>query len=264
MLEATQHGVNCFLTLTYDDDHLPSSGSLAPNDSKNFLKRLRKHFAPARIRFFLVGEYGDQTWRPHYHAIVFNMVTCSRGHTALHRTSCCPQCDAVRDIWGKGSVLLANADREAIQYVCGYVSKKLTNKNDPRLQGKHPEFSRMSNQNGGIGLGFMHEVASTFMSFDLETREADVPVSLSHGRQNLPLGRYLRRKLRLMVGKDEKPPENVPNPVQEKMLSLLQDSLATKKAGSYWSLKEEIKALGAARASSLEAKSLIYKKRGNQ
>lgn len=265
MLEATQHGDNAFVTLTYDDEHLPADGSLKPTDTTNFLKRLRKTL-PYKIRFYLVGEYGDQSWRPHYHAIVFGMDTCARGGSvySLGRSSCCARCDSIREIWGKGHILCGSADREAIQYVCGYVAKKLTNKDDPRLAGRHPEYSRQSRQNGGLGLGFMHEVASTFLSFDLETREADVPVSLSHGRSPMPLGRYLRRKLRTMVGKDEKPPENVRNPLQEKMQNLLQASISTKKVGSYWSLKEEIKALGANRAMSLEAKSRIHKKRGNQ
>lgn len=84
----------------------------------------------------------------------------------------------------------------------------MTRTDDMRLNGRWPEFSRMSLR-PGIGHGMMHEVASTLMQFNLEHAEADVPVSLRHGKRLLPLGRYLRKTLRTMVGKEENAPEIV-------------------------------------------------------
>lgn len=138
----------------------------------------------------------------------------------------------------------------------------MTNKNDPRLLDRSPEFATMSLR-PGIGHGFMHEVANTYLSFDLETRQADVPVSLSHGTKNLPLGRYLRRKLRLMVGHDEKAPQNVPSEIQQKMQTLLQDTLATKKPGDYFNFRDTLYEAGKQRVASLEHKHKLYKKRDN-
>lgn len=61
---------------------------------------------------------------------------------------------------------------------------------------------------GGIGVGAVPEVASVLLSLDLEKTESDVPVALRHGSKQLPLGAYLRRKLRAHLGKDTKcPPE---------------------------------------------------------
>lgn len=92
----------------------------------------------------------------------------------------------------------------------------MTRTDDVRLNGRWPEFGRMSLR-PGIGHGMMHEVASTFMQFNLENSQADVPVSLRHGSRELPLGRYLRRSLRKMVGRDEKTPDVVVAELQEKM-----------------------------------------------
>ena len=68
--EASLHSRNCFITLTYDDAHLPGI-SLVPRDYVLFMKRLRKMFG-AGIRFFHCGEYGSINFRPHHHAIIFN------------------------------------------------------------------------------------------------------------------------------------------------------------------------------------------------
>lgn len=84
----------------------------------------------------------------------------------------------------------------------------MTSKDDARLNGRHPEFARMSNR-PGIGADFMHHIGSTLLEFNLADNKADVPSALRHGTRLLPLGRYLRRKLRAVVGLDEKTPEHV-------------------------------------------------------
>lgn len=262
MLEATQHGDNSFITLTYNEAHKPLCNSVQIRDYQLFLKRLRKHHG--KFRYFLVGEYGETNHRPHYHAILFGYPTCTHGGTTYtkYRSRCCSNCDTISDLWSLGQVHLGNVTPESIQYVCGYVTKKMTNKLDPRLEGRNPEFARMS-LNPGIGLNFMHEVANTFLSFDLETRQADVPVSLSHGMKKLPLGRYLRRKLRLMVGHDEKAPQNIPSELQQKMQTLLQDTLASKKTGEYFNFRDTLYEAGKTRVASLEYKHKLYPKRDN-
>ena len=68
------HPHNAYITLTYNDDHLPANGSLQPRDLQLFWKRLRKARTPG-IRYYACGEYGDQTARPHYHAIIFGKVS---------------------------------------------------------------------------------------------------------------------------------------------------------------------------------------------
>lgn len=71
MEEARYHANNCFITLTYNDMFLPAGGSLVRKDLTDFIKRLRKHLEPDKIRVFYCGEYGKRGKRPHYHLIVF-------------------------------------------------------------------------------------------------------------------------------------------------------------------------------------------------
>lgn len=86
IMELQDHEDAYFLTLTYDNDHVPQSGyaipetgefqpslSLRKKDFQAFIKRLRKRVEPDRIRYFASGEYGDNTQRPHYHAIIFGL-----------------------------------------------------------------------------------------------------------------------------------------------------------------------------------------------
>ena len=79
------HEASAFVTLTYSDDQLVRTlgdfPTLCPEHPQAFLKRLRARVAPARFRFYLVGEYGDQTHRPHYHLVLFGFPTCERRRT---------------------------------------------------------------------------------------------------------------------------------------------------------------------------------------
>lgn len=65
-----------FLTLTYNDEHLPKNDDGQPivyrKDVTNFMKRLRKRVSQFfRIRYFGCSEYGNAFKRPHYHLILF-------------------------------------------------------------------------------------------------------------------------------------------------------------------------------------------------
>lgn len=95
MLESKDYQQNWFITLTYDEENKPLmmwgvdedgliyepqedwNGTLNPKDLTKFIKDLRRywkyHFNEDNIRFYACGEYGGQTKRPHYHAIIFNL-----------------------------------------------------------------------------------------------------------------------------------------------------------------------------------------------
>ena len=71
MHEASLYPENSFLTLTYDDAHLPVGRTLVKSDFQDFMKRLRKSIVPKRVRYYHCGEYGEKFQRPHYHALLF-------------------------------------------------------------------------------------------------------------------------------------------------------------------------------------------------
>lgn len=186
MLEAGGHRSNLFVTLTYSPEHLPPGGEVVPRHLALFLKKLRKDLTPVQVRFFGVGEYGDRTFRPHYHCILFGV----------------DDRKAVARAWGLGHVHCLDVTVELVRYICGYVVKKMTCKDDVRLGGRHPEFCRMSLK-PGIGAGAAEEIArhvNTEAGAAAYAESGDVPSQVRWQRKKWPLGRYLRSKIRAASG----------------------------------------------------------------
>lgn len=183
LLEARLHAENSFLTLTYGPDNLPPGGTLVPSDFKNFLKRFRRNIEPLKVRFYGVGEYGERTSRPHYHATLFGV-----GDWASERVS-----KAWRDPQTRepiGHVLVAPFSRLTAQYVAGYVMKKMTAKDDPRLNGRHPEFPRMSNR-PGLAAGW----ADAYVKKNKDHPKFEIPSFIMIDGKRRPVGRYLRKRI---------------------------------------------------------------------
>jgi len=198
MLEAAEHDKKSFVTLTYNDDHLPAGNALNPADLSRFLKRLRKSVHPHKIRYFGVGEYGDESQRPHYHLALFGYPECNKGVTNPNRAGyCCPVCERVQRDWSLGNIYNGQLTRESAAYIAGYVTKKLTNPKDERLDGRPPEFARMSLR-PGIGALSADEVASVLLTHRLDSPEY-LPTSLAHGKSKLPVGRYIRERIRQRI-----------------------------------------------------------------
>lgn len=265
MLEAAQHGDNAFVTLTYDEDHNPVT--LIKRDLQLFMKRFRESIAPTKVRFYGVGEYGERTERPHYHLALFGWSRCRRWHpkqSAFERVGCtCFACSRIREAWLLGGIDNGALSVESAQYVAGYVTKKMTNKNDPlvrkALGNRDPEFCLMSRR-PGIGVGAMHEVASSLMQFNLDTRQSDVPVTLAIGKRQMPLGRHLRRKLREFIGKDASPPPALPKDVVEEIKSVQELFKATRKIEGVASLKEMNVLLGNQKVANMKSRQQVFKK----
>lgn len=277
MLESGLRSDNTFLTLTYSDSNLRTGSSevigptnpllptLLKKDVQDWLKRLRKAIEPLKIRYFAVGEYGDLTMRPHYHAAVFGYPNCLRGKTRYligsdgSQKSCCIHCDLIMDTWGLGAIALGSLTAESSQYIAGYVTKKMTSSKDSRLIGRQPEFSLMSRK-PAIGTEAMWDVASTILEFDLDQTQADVPVSLRHGKRVLPLGRTLRNKLRSMVGKEERITQEAFDEYQKTMRPLYEAARNDKNDPSVVS---HIKKANKQKIRNLEGKAKLNKKRGS-
>lgn len=195
MHESRFYSQMCYLTLTCDDEHInavfPSRGrsfidgyswnSLQHKPFQDFMKRLRRqlqygfhydvivdgkpvhrvyHGEPGKpIRFFMCGEYGDHTHRPHYHAIVFGFwppdAKVLRGN--LYTS------EMVFRRWPFGFHTVGKVEPDSISYVAGYVDKKM---DESRMiwanECVSPEYVAMSRGcsalgTGGIGRGFFDE-----------------------------------------------------------------------------------------------------------
>lgn len=257
MLEASLQSDNAFVTLTYSEEALPLGGTLRREDLQGFLKRLRRAIEPKRIRYYGCGEYGEETKRPHYHLCVFGYPQCVYGRSVYsdRRANCCFACDKVRDAWGNGNVQVGGVDRESAQYVAGYVVKKLTRKDDPRLLGRAPEFGCMSLR-PGIGAGVVEHIGRVLD--EIEFSGVDVPNVLRHGGKEWPLGRYLMRRLRKEVGRDEKVPQAVVHKIAAELFDL---RMAARADESNPSVKAQVIRAGQARYDAMMARRAIFEKR---
>lgn len=182
-----------FITLTYSDESLPytldGQPSLCKRDAQLFLKRLRKRFSDRKIRFFLVGEYGSRSHRPHYHAILFGVGPHELDSAFLQYNgrSGEKRSTPLSDTWSYGLVHVGLVSRDSIQYVAGYVTKKFTKKGD----GFSPEFSLMSRK-PGIGSMAIADISTALQSYQLKEGFTG---QLRIDGKTWPLGRFLLKKL---------------------------------------------------------------------
>lgn len=127
--EASLHARNTFVTLTYSPQQLPPDSSLDLRHFQLFCKKLRKRMGP--FRFFHVGEYGEASLRPHYHALLFGIdflhdeVLVSNG--GKHNLFASPTLEACwSDTSGtsRGKVVHGSVSAASAAYVAGYCLKK--------------------------------------------------------------------------------------------------------------------------------------------
>jgi len=128
--ESTQYDRNCFVTLTYAD----APPALEKNHVKNFIRRLRRE-SSRPIRYFVCGEYGEKTHRPHYHAILFNEDFRGGAYPIDDQLYGNPFLSA---IWGAGTVSIGDFTHATACYVSGYVTKKLDDKDTFTMQSRKP------------------------------------------------------------------------------------------------------------------------------
>ena len=181
-----------FLSLTYDDDHLPladvtnhytnyETGEITEYHYKNvpvlnkkdyqlFFKRLRKTTSN-KLKYYACGEYGSSTHRPHYHAIIFNLPQSSLKNPSI-----------IEKAWGNGYVGFGDCNIATIKYTCKYIMKGLKRKNTTRP----PEFALMSKK-----MGLAHLTPQMLKYYKNHMTNA---VTLPGGAKT-PLPRYFRDKV---------------------------------------------------------------------
>lgn len=271
MLETVCHESNVFVTLTYAEDFIPrlpgtdeqsSPSTVLPKHFQKWLKRLRVAVEPRKIRFYGVGEYGDETGRAHYHAVIFGGPRCFNhrtrrkpGTNVPDPRNCCPSCRLVQATWPYGVVELGEVNTHSAAYLASYTVKKMTKKDDQRLKGRHPEFARMSLR-PGVGADAMWDVSSQMIRFQLDELLDDVPNALRHGAGELPLGRYLTRKLREQIGRSPDAPKWLLEKIEEELRPLREAAFNNSR-----SFKEEVVEANKQKVLNMEAKHEIYKKR---
>lgn len=148
MHEASEYTKNCFLTLTYDNEHLPSDGGLHQSHMKQFFDSLLERFegfttVPIKnkktglyelrnpIRRLYCGEYGSVNLRPHWHAIVFNfdfedkeLFKKSPSGFPIYTSK------ELSRLWPHGFASIGECNFETASYVARYTTKKIFGETD--------------------------------------------------------------------------------------------------------------------------------------
>ncbi|QCS36682.1 replication initiator protein [Capybara microvirus Cap3_SP_612] len=133
LLAESYHSKNAyFLTLTYEDSCLPRDDNDNPcvckRDIQLFIKRLRKHYPDSNIRYFLGSEYGEETLRPHYHAIFYNLPdelifqpqSAGGDQWHYHDKSQHMINRKINDYWQKGFIEIDPINRQRAEYCAKY------------------------------------------------------------------------------------------------------------------------------------------------
>jgi hypothetical protein len=177
MHEAQLHQHNCFITLTYDDAHLPSDKSLHYKDYQLFVKRLRKKFGNTKIRYYMAGEYGENFGRPHFHACLFGIDFHDKklwkrtpSGSLIYRSA------DLETLWPFGYSSIGDVNFESAAYVARYIMKKVTGKGQDNhytetdqetgeITKRKPEFNKMSLK-PGIGYEWYKKYTSDVYPHD--------------------------------------------------------------------------------------------------
>lgn len=146
--EAQCHTQNCFVTLTYDDEHLPVDRGLDLAHWQVFAKALRKKMGP--FRYFHCGEYGDTFGRPHYHACLFGIdFSADRRVWRVKQGNKLYSSPTLEKLWRMGFAVIGEMNFETAAYVARYVLKKVTGEPaDAHYGGRKPEYTTMSRRPG--------------------------------------------------------------------------------------------------------------------
>lgn len=137
MHEAMLHEENCFITLTYTDEELSNRKNphtLNKSDGQKFIKRLRNKIKAdtpkgeevKKILYYMAYEYGDETMRPHMHAIIFNHnfndkeIWSEKDDNKLYTSK------ELDEIWGMGMCTIGAVTKDTATYTAGYTTKKIT------------------------------------------------------------------------------------------------------------------------------------------
>ena len=175
------HDENMFLTLTYDDDHLPEDGGLNHKHFQDFIRSVRKRLKRP-VRYYMCGEYGDRTDRPHYHAILFGLRFDDCYHWTTRRGNRVWRSPFLEEVWYHGQSYIGSVTFQSAAYVARYIQKKIkgpeakfhrpvVDADTGEIVGQlKPEYTQMSLK-PGIGQSWIEKFKSDVFPEDLVTME---------------------------------------------------------------------------------------------
>lgn len=182
-----------FLTLTYDDQHLPKCGHFDERDIVLFVKRLRK-ILPCQIRTLGVAEYGERTGRAHFHLLVFGYqfpdkkILRQTDSTHSGQKYDIFESKTLQKLWDKGISEFGTVTEQSCSYVARYLYKKTkkTDHGDPceNCQNEKPKKSKIVCRSRRPGLG--SQFCDSYIDVSRASRSLGVSPVVGNDRDSLP------------------------------------------------------------------------------
>lgn len=131
---------------------------ISDSQKKRLKQKQKKFLAPYQQKFYMCGEYGDKTARPHYHAIIFGVEFEDKKLYKIENGQRLYNSETLSRLWPDGFAVIGNVTFESAAYVARYIMKKQTGKaaedyytcmhpETGEILKKQPEYNRMSNRN---------------------------------------------------------------------------------------------------------------------
>ena len=144
-----------FVTLTIAPEHekhvvLADGTPGTTLEKRPFLKWLNNTIERETpgLRYYAIGEYGETTFRAHYHLAVFPTGP--------------EQVTKLQNAWSKGFTSASPLNAERARYLANYTAKKLTKDTDQRLAPhQEPEF-RTSSRRPPLGAAFVDRLVNHY------------------------------------------------------------------------------------------------------
>lgn len=173
-----------FVTLTYDNASCPVSDNgfmtLRSRDVQLYFKRLRRSLGDSssvpdnlRLKYYVSGEYGTKTFRPHYHAIVFNADP-----------------DSIVKCWHHGHVDVRPVNTSRIAYVLKYITKYRMSKRQS-LHARDDRVRPFSFMSKGLGRSWLDNPDNLLK----HKGNTDQPFLRLPGGQRIAIPRYYKSRL---------------------------------------------------------------------
>lgn len=157
--EISLHKENCFITLTYDEYHLPTRENMK-KAFKQFMDSLRKKIHPRKIGYIVSHEYGEKKKRIHHHVLIFGyqptdmvyLKTTPKGNKLFTAKE-------IKSIWKHGFHNIGDANGKTAYYIASYALKSKTHTITERQTGEIVEVSDKfdCSKRPGIGLRYLEK-----------------------------------------------------------------------------------------------------------
>ncbi|MBA7641604.1 hypothetical protein ES703_49289 [subsurface metagenome] len=170
--------------MTYNEANHPKDGSVSADEfnawKHNFRTRIDRP-----VRYYGVGEYGNKTMRPHYHAILFGVDAVEAEHY-------------LKKTWKLGFIYASEGNAERFAYTAQYCAKKMTTEGHRDLGNLRPEFARMSLK-PGIGADMTQHLVDYYYTKGGSAylaEHGDIAHSFRHDGKIWPFDRYMMNRIR--------------------------------------------------------------------